>query len=205
MAHSGFGCRVKQTVGNGITRNRLQAKWGDKGFCRFGHGYADVGPAIAQTTHQFRGFIGSNTAADIPDEQMRKQWQLQYFDLLSPLSITAVQAAYEYCEDWLEQLKAYLDANFALLSDQLATYLPQCIFTIPEATYLAWIDFSAYAPHIPYTSLSEFFAMEAGVLLEDGNMFVDNGNGFIRLNLACPKSVLQEGLNRIIAAVQKHI
>ncbi|CSF56691.1 Uncharacterised protein [Shigella sonnei] len=68
MAHSGFGCRVQQTVGNGITRNRLQAKWGDKGFCRFGHGYADVGPAIAQTTHQFRGFIGSNTAANAEND-----------------------------------------------------------------------------------------------------------------------------------------
>ncbi|MNS52328.1 Cystathionine beta-lyase PatB [compost metagenome] len=141
----------------------------------------------------------------IPDEQIRKQWLIQYFDLLSPLSVAAAQAAYAHCEDWLEQLKAYLDGNFRYLSEQLNTYLPECNFNIPDATYLAWIDFSAYIPHIPYSNISEFFALEAGVLLEGGNMFVDNGDGYIRLNLACPKSVLAEGLKRIIYAIQQHI
>ncbi|WP_129021649.1 MalY/PatB family protein [Edaphocola flava] len=141
----------------------------------------------------------------IPDEQVRKQWLVLYFDLLSPLSVAAVQAAYAHCEDWLEQLKAYLDGNFAYLSEQLNTYLPECNFNIPDATYLAWIDFSAYIPHIPYSNISEFFATEAGVLLEGGNMFVDNGDGYIRLNLACPRSLLEEGLKRIIHAIQQHI
>lgn len=141
----------------------------------------------------------------IPDEQIRQQWQVQYFDLLSPLSVAAVQAAYAHCEDWLEQLKAYLDGNFSYLSDQLATHLPDCHFRIPDATYLAWIDFSAYIPHIPNSNISEFFALEAGVLLEGGNMFVDNGAGFIRLNLACPRAVLAEGLKRIVHAVKRYM
>ena len=96
MAHSGFGCRVQQTVGNGITRNRLQAKWGDKGFCRFGHGYADVGPAIAQTTHQFRGFIGSNTAADAENDFFTGQacGDIGPGRMLDPLTIVDMAVAH---------------------------------------------------------------------------------------------------------------
>lgn len=133
----------------------------------------------------------------IPDDALRKQWMTHHFDLLSPLSIAAAQAAYAHGEAWLEQLKAYLDSNFALLETHLQQHLPESRFTIPEATYLAWIDISHYTASMPTNELSAFFAREAGVLLEGGNMFVDNGTGYIRLNLACPRSVLQDGLLRI--------
>ena len=71
-----------------------------------------------------------------------------------------------------------------------------------EATYLAWVDLNAY--FAPNEDLPTFFAYKAGVLLEGGNMFVQNSDGFIRLNLACPKSVLTEGLQRICEAVNTY-
>lgn len=73
------------------------------------------------------------------------------------------------------------------------------MFRIPEATYLAWVDMRAYFE--PGEDITAFFANEAGVLLEAGGMFVSNDAGFVRLNLACPKSMLREGLRRICEAV----
>ena len=85
------------------------------------------------------------------------------------------------------------------MKTQLDTYLPNAIFNIPDATYLAWVDVSYYFNNTE--NLTLFFAKNAGVLLEGGNMFVANADGYIRLNLACPKVILEEGLRRIIKAI----
>ena len=84
------------------------------------------------------------------------------------------------------------------------THLPKITFKIPEATYLAWVDMRPYLSDMK--DIPMLFANEAGVLLEGGDsLFVGNAEGFIRLNLAMPRAVLEEGLNRIFAAVKKHI
>ena len=76
-------------------------------------------------------------------------------------------------------------------------------YRVSEATYLAWVDLGEY--FAPDEDLPMFFAYRAGVLLEGGNMFVQNSDCFIRLNLACPRAVLEEGLRRICVAVNtKH-
>ena len=71
---------------------------------------------------------------------------------------------------------------------------------ISEATYLAWLNIKAYLPQ--EKDLPLFFANHAGVLLEGGDMFVANSDGYIRLNLACPRSVLKRGLERIAQALE---
>lgn len=134
----------------------------------------------------------------IPNDLIRNKWTKLYFDLLSPLSVEAVKAAYGYCEEWLEQLREYLDGNFNYLKAQLNKHLPESKFEIPESTYLAWIDISEYAHKIPDQNISKYFAEKGGVLVEDGNMFVANAERYIRLNLACPRSVLKEGIHRIV-------
>ncbi len=134
----------------------------------------------------------------IPDRHIRRTWNTLHQDLLSPLSIAATRAAYEECEEWLEALRQYLDLNFAFLKDTLSQVLPQARFDIPDATYLAWIDISDYLPMLPQQQqVALFLAREAGILLEDGSMFVANGEGYIRLNLACPRTVLEEGIRRL--------
>jgi len=109
------------------------------------------------------------------------------------------EAAYEKGEPWLEELKAYLDANFAFTEEYLAEQLPKARFSIPEASYLAWVDLGAYFE--PDEDLPGFFAYKAGVLLEGGKMFVQNADGFIRLNLAMPRAMLANGLKRVCGAV----
>ena len=135
----------------------------------------------------------------IRDKALRERWLDRHYNFDNPLSIAAAQAAYEKGGPWLEELRAYLDKNFAFTRTYLAEHLPQAKMRISEATYLAWVDLSAY--FTPDEHLPTFFAYEAGVLLEGGNMFVQNSDCFIRLNLACPQATLAEGLRRICEAV----
>jgi cystathionine beta-lyase len=115
------------------------------------------------------------------------------------LSIAGAQAAYESGEPWLRELNEYLDSNFRYLDEFIKTELPLASFVIPESTYLAWLDIGAYLPD--EQNLPLYFAKNGGVLLEGGNMFVSNSDGFIRLNVACPRSVLAEGLRRCKKAI----
>lgn len=131
----------------------------------------------------------------IPNENIKAIWSERHYPFDNPLSIAAAQAAYKHGDEWLTQLKDYLDGNFKFLKEYLEDNLPQSIFRISEATYLAWVDIKAYLPDEENYPL--YFANNAGVLLEGGDMFVANSDGYIRLNLACPRSILEEGLIRI--------
>jgi len=135
----------------------------------------------------------------IPNDALRMKYNEHYLPVENPLSVVAAKAAYSEGHAWLMELTDYLDANFKYLKEQLDTYLPQAKFTIPDATYLAWVDVSCY--FTDNENLTLYFARHAGVLLEGGNMFVANADGYIRLNLACPRVILEEGLRRVIQAI----
>lgn len=152
-------------------------------------------------TFNMAGLMISNVM--IRDEELRKTWLSRHYNFDNPLSIAAAQAAYDKGGQWLKALKAYLDENFRVTGEYLKEHLPKAKYRVSEATYLAWVDLKEYFK--PEESLPLFFAYEAGVLLEGGNMFVQNSDCFIRLNLACPKATLLEGLKRICEAVNtKH-
>ncbi|AWI51721.1 aminotransferase [Actinobacillus porcitonsillarum] len=148
-------------------------------------------------TFNMAGLMISNII--IRSETLKQIWLNRHYNFDNPLSIAAAQAAYEEGENWLIALQAYLDKNFEFVGEYLKQHLPKAKYQISEATYLGWIDLSAYFN--PEEDLSMFFAHQAGVLLEGGNMFVRNSDGFIRLNLACPRSIVEEGMKRICEAV----
>lgn len=150
-------------------------------------------------TFNMAGLMISNVI--IRSQQLRQIWLERHYNFDNPLSIAAAQSAYDEGEDWLNALLLYIDQNFALTKAYLEEHLPQAHFRISEATYLAWVDLSAYFDQDD--NLPMFFAYQAGVLLEGGNMFVQHSDGFIRLNLACPRSILEEGLKRICDAVNQ--
>ncbi len=135
----------------------------------------------------------------IPNDALRKTYNEKYLPVENPLSIVAAQAAYTDGHAWLAELTDYLDANFNYLKVQLDTHLPHTKFVISESTYLAWVNVSHYFP--TNENLTLFFARNAGVLLEGGDMFVANASGHIRLNLACPRARLEKGLHRVITAI----
>ncbi|MDR3230296.1 MAG: PatB family C-S lyase [Synergistaceae bacterium] len=148
-------------------------------------------------TFNLAGFMLSNII--ISDEGLRATWKARHYDFENPLSIAAAQAAYTHGDEWLEQLKIYLDGNFARTRSYLKEHLPEARFRTAEATYLAWVDVGAYLKDRRNVFLPRLFAEKAGVLLEGGNMFVSNSEGCIRLNLACPRAMLETGLERICA------
>ncbi len=122
------------------------------------------------------------------------------FGMVNPMSLTAAKAAYDKGQPWLDELKAYLDCNFDFVKHFLEENLPDAVMNISEATYLAWVDLSRCIPDVD--DLPGFFANNAGVLLEGGNgLFVGNAEGYIRLNLAMPQSIIKTGLERMRDAI----
>lgn len=122
---------------------------------------------------------------------------------VNPLSVAAHKAAYEQGGQWLEQLKSYLDENFAYVDAFLKENLPEIAFKLPEATYFAWLDMNGVLADPK--DLPLFFANNAGVLLEGGDkMFVGNASGYIRLNLAMPRKILEKGLMRMKEAIARN-
>ncbi len=142
----------------------------------------------------------------IRDEELKKLYIAttnSYAMNLNPLSIAAHTAAYEHGAAWLDQLKTYLDGNFQFVKDTFAKELPKITFQIPEATYLAWVNMNPYLGDVE--NIPDFMANKAGVLLEGGDaLFVDNAKGYIRLNLAMPRSIIKTGLQRIVNAVREY-
>lgn len=135
----------------------------------------------------------------IPDPALRASWKRRHPPFVNPLSLAAAVGAYRDGEAWLEALKQYLDGNFDFMQRYLAQRLPKARFQIPQATYLAWVDLSAYFDDSVH--LTRFFLEKAGLILEGGEMFVENGAQCIRLNLACPRAQVEDALNRLVAAI----
>ncbi|HCK82102.1 MAG TPA: putative C-S lyase [Candidatus Competibacteraceae bacterium] len=117
------------------------------------------------------------------------------------LSLNAALAAYRHGGDWLRELLVYLSANRDYVVDYVARHLPGVRATVPEATYLLWLDCREAGlsgnPH-------QFFLKHAGVALNDGTTFGAGGEGFVRLNFGCPRATLAGGLERMRAALAKN-
>ncbi|MDY0235846.1 MAG: MalY/PatB family protein [Gudongella sp.] len=156
----------------------------------------------ASKTFNMAGLMLSNII--IRNLELREQFSSRdkNIGMINPLSLVAHKAAYDKGGEWMEELKEYLDSNFQFVKDYLGTHLPEAVYQIPEATYLAWVDFNKCLPDVD--DLPAFFADNAGVLLEGGDsLFVGNAKGFVRLNLAMPRSIIEEGLKRITNAINK--
>ena len=111
----------------------------------------------------------------------------------------AALAAYRDGRPWLDELLRYLEGNRDLLLQTVAEHMPGIEISRPEGTYLAWLDCcQAGLPGNPH----EFFLQQARVALNDGAPFGKGGEGFVRLNFACPRATLSEALDRMRQAMQ---
>ncbi|MDT2744574.1 MalY/PatB family protein [Enterococcus asini] len=114
---------------------------------------------------------------------------------INTFGYVATQAAYEKGEPWRQDLLAYLAENSRYTEAFFKEHLPQVKVMAPEGTYLMWLDFRAY--DLSPKDLEDKLVQEAGVVLNNGAIFGNGGRGFMRLNLACPRETLAEGLERI--------
>ncbi|MHB8126511.1 MAG: MalY/PatB family protein [Desulfitobacteriaceae bacterium] len=135
----------------------------------------------------------------IPNPELRKAYRdiLTINNINSPntFAITAMEAAYNEGEEWLEQLLIYLEENLDYLTEFIAKKIPKVKLIKPQGTYLVWLDFREFGLE-PF-ALKSFMLNKAKVALNEGYIFGQGGEGFERLNIACPRSLLKQGLERI--------
>jgi cysteine-S-conjugate beta-lyase len=120
----------------------------------------------------------------------------------SIFGLKGVEAAYRHGEDWLEQLMAYLEGNLDYLIDYFEANIPQVKVIRPQGTYLVWLDFRDLG--METKALQRFLHQQAKIGLNSGHTFGQGGEGFQRMNIACPRKILAEGLTRLAQAVLKH-
>jgi len=113
--------------------------------------------------------------------------------------LVALEAAYRDGEEWLEQLLSYLNENLKFLMKYFEERIPKIKVIKPEGTYLVWLDCRQLG--LSVKDLNNFMIKKAGVTLDDGYWFGTEGEGFMRINIACPRSFLEEGLKRIERAI----
>lgn len=141
----------------------------------------------------------------IPNDQLRKAFHsfLRRFVLNSPnlFSALALETAYRYGEEWLDQLLIYLRENVNYLTRFISEKIPEIRVVEPEGTYLVWLDCRYLG--LGDRELEMFMRKEAKLALQHGYKFGQGGEGFVRVNIACPRSLLQEGLQRLEEAIRK--
>lgn len=114
---------------------------------------------------------------------------------VNPFGVEALIAAYNEGEEWLKQLNRYLSINYNYLKAYFDQYLPELPVLKLEGTYLVWVDCSALKQSSE--KIVNRLLEKGKVWVNEGNMYGDSGEGFIRINIACPREVLIEGLKRI--------
>lgn len=135
----------------------------------------------------------------IPNSEYKQKFDFLLDDCLglmaSPLGIAAMIAAYTEGDEWYEQVKDYIDDNIEYVRSFLKTELPKAHLAEPQGTYLVWIDLNAYCSD--EKKLESIMHHEAKVALDEGYIFGEEGKGFERINMASPRSMIVDCMNRI--------
>ena len=121
------------------------------------------------------------------------------YDEPSLFGIAATEACYTQGEAWLEQAKAYIYQNILFMREYLAEHAPKLHVVETQGTYLVWVDCKKLG--LDAQGLKELVEDKARLWLDLGDMFGADGEGFIRFNVACPRSVLQQALEQLCSAV----
>ena len=172
---------------------------------------ASLSPEIAQNvitctspskTFNLAGLQVSNIF--IENETLRQKFKRELaasgYSQPNCLGLFAAQAAYEHGQEWLCQLRDYLESNYQKTKEFLKQELPKVRLIEPEGTYLLWLDFSAYG--LTDRQLDDRIIHQANLWLDSGQIFGASGSGFQRINIACPWPILKNGLEHLAKAFQ---
>lgn len=172
--------------------------------------FASLGPQYEQNcvvctapskTFNIAGLQISNIF--IPNPELRKKFRKQVaaagYSQVNTLGLVACQAAYTYGEDWLSQVKDYIQSNISFVQSYLKENLPQIKLLRPEGTYLVWLDCSALG--LTASEREQWLWHKAHLWLDGGGIFGSEGQSFERINVACPRATLVQGLEQLRRAV----
>ena len=132
-------------------------------------------------------------------EVMDKAFSILDIKRNNAFSLVATEAAYNYGEDWLYELIKYIEDNVDFAIDYIKNHIPQLKVKKPEGTYLLWVDVSDL--NVDKEDLKNALINKGRIALSDGSSFGIGGDGYYRINLACPRSMVLEGLKRIEFAI----
>lgn len=177
------------------------------------HPLATVSPELAQNsitciapskTFNLAGLATSSVI--IPNERIRKRFaafiEQLHLNMGNLFGMTASVAAYTKGEPWLNAVLDYIGQNVIYVSDFLSSELPQIKMSPVEATYLLWLDFRELG--LKPDKLKNLIIHDAGLGLNDGTIFGPGGEGFQRMNVACPISRVEEAMSRLKKAIIKY-
>lgn len=176
------------------------------------HPFASVSEEAAQCsitfgapskTFNIAGIVSSYCI--VPNEELRNRlfsWmaanELDEPHIFAPI---ATMAAFNEGEEWRRQMLHYIEGNIMFVEDYLKENLPQIKPLRPQASFLVWLDCRGL--RLQHDALIHLFVDEAGLALNDGEMFGKGGEGFMRMNIASPRAVLREALGRLKDAVER--
>lgn len=153
-------------------------------------------------TFNIAGIVSSYCV--VPNEELRRpffEWldanELSEPTIFSPI---ATIAAFKYGEEWRRQMLEYIEANIDFVDNFLKTRIPQIKALRPQASFLVWLNCRAL--NLDHDALVRLFVDGARLALNDGEMFGQEGRGFMRMNIASPRAVLQDALERLEKAVK---
>lgn len=172
--------------------------------------FANIAPAFAQNsitctapskTFNLAGLKTSNIIIPNPERRQQFARTLERHGLMgaNAFGIVATEAAYNHGEEWLTAAMSYIAENYRFMAAYIAEHLPQLKVIPPEGTYLVWVDCSGL--ELEPAARKALFMQEAHVYLDEGSLFGVEGAAFERFNIACPRSILAEALERIKTAV----
>ncbi|MDD7625508.1 MAG: pyridoxal phosphate-dependent aminotransferase [Butyricicoccus sp.] len=154
-------------------------------------------------TFNLAGLQNSNIF--IPNRQLRHAYKKELSACgcggTNCMGMAACQAAYEAGADWLEQLKQYLAGNLAYIRQFLREKLPEIALIEPEGTYLVWLDLRKLG--LTEQQQRQLIVQDAKLWLDTGTLFGQGGEGFERINIACPRATIEQAMQRLERAVHK--
>lgn len=152
-------------------------------------------------TFNIAGIVSSY--ALVPDSRIREKFYsfLEAGELNAGtiFAFTATKAAYTYGAEWLQQMRSYVIENVNFVDEYLKKNVPQIKVYRPQASFLVWLDCRELKLTQP--ELVQLFEDKAGLALNDGTMFGKEGEGFMRLNIGCPRSILNQALESLRKAI----
>ncbi len=173
-------------------------------FAAISEAFADnsISCTAPSKTFNLAGLQSSNII--ISNKELKEKFVVEtdkyFIGMTNTFGVIATEAAYNYGEQWLEECLDYIYGNLQFVTEYFETHLPSLKVLPLESTYLAWIDCRELG--LTAEELEKLFLSKAKVALNQGYVFGPGGEGFVRMNLACPRAVVEKAVKQMEKAIQ---
>ncbi len=158
--------------------------------------------AAPSKTFNMAGIVSS--WAVVPNDSIRHRFytwlkanEMDHPTLFAPI---ATMAAFRHGEHWRQQMISYIEGNIEFVESFCKTHIPQIRPLRPQASFLIWLDCNEL--NLDHDSLNALFAEKARLALNDGEMFGHGGEGYMRMNIGCPRSIIENAMDRLLEAIK---